>query len=168
MWPRTNSLLGVIPARARMQTMSKAPLYSILTGKKANSLLTPASLLTFPCLFLTEGEPAPGSTGGGRTAAQSHPFILLPWWEWVGVTHRLPQVTPQPGGKGISYGWEVKGVAHVLPSLGVCWVCLGSFRPKILAVTWPLSKDAWEPLTCPRRNSHSFFFFFFDSATGRR
>lgn len=78
MWLRKNFLLGVIPARTRMQTMSKAPLYSILTGKKANSLLTPASLPKFPCLFLIEGEPAPGSTGGGRTAAQSHSFILLP------------------------------------------------------------------------------------------
>lgn len=81
MWPRTNcSLFGVIPARPRMQMMwyqAKAPLYSML-GKKADSLLNPASLPKSPCLCLTEGEPAPGPAGGGGTSAQSHSFVLLP------------------------------------------------------------------------------------------
>jgi hypothetical protein len=82
MWPRTNCFLfEVLPARLRVQTVwyqPKAPLYPMLVRKKADRLLTSASLPKFHCLFLTEGEPAPRSAGGGGPVAQCHPFVLLP------------------------------------------------------------------------------------------
>lgn len=81
MWPRSNcSLFGVIPARPRIQTMwyqAKAPLYSMLTGKKADSLLTSASASA--SAYIPSPFPYRGRTCSGvnrrRRNGYSKPFL---------------------------------------------------------------------------------------------